>query len=119
MSRRLGQRVKYGMPCLCNQCKEPKVKTEEYFYFEKNGNIKNYTCKSCYYEIEKERLYKRRAKSKSLDTKIQELRHTALLEKVKTRTFPKGHPMNPTKEQRAALIEKIENRRVYKNEPSN
>lgn len=117
--RRLGQRIEYGELCQCNECKTELLKTHEHFFFRKNGNIQNYTCKKCYYQIEKERLYKRRALGANLEARIIEVRKDTLLAKANTRTFPKGHPMNPTKEQRQALIDKIEAKRYYKDEPTN
>ena len=117
MARQLGQRnIKYGQPCQCNKCLEQKPKTHEHFYFNKDGPIRKYVCKVCDYEIEKARLYKRRALGTKLETKIKEVRQETLIAKANTRTFPKGHPMNPTKEQRQALIDKIESRRYYKDE---
>jgi hypothetical protein len=105
-------KVKQGEVCQCKKCKLPFAKTPDNFYYRSNGIIRTYLCKSCYYTVEKARLYERRAQVKEPKPE----RKQTLLEVVKTRTFPKGHPMNPTKEQRAALIEQIENRRVYKNE---
>ena len=115
MAKRLGQRIKYGELCTCNECKAPLPKTHENFFFRSNGNIQNYVCKPCYNRIEAKRVQDKRDRLKFVSVaKIDQKQ--ALLEKVNTRTFPKGHRMNPTKEQRQALIDKIENRRVYKNE---
>jgi len=120
MARRLGQnRIEYGQLCTCNECKAPLLKTHDNFYFNKDGSIRKYVCKPCDYRIEKARLYKRRALGAKLETKVAELRQDTLLAKANTRTFPKGHPMNPTKEQRQALIDKIESKRYYKDEPTN
>jgi hypothetical protein len=116
MARQLGQReIPEGETCQCNKCKLPFAKTPGNFYFNSNGRITRYVCKGCYYQYTKARLYERRAQAKEPKPE----RKQTLLEVVKTRSFPKGHPMNPTKEQRAALIEQIENRRVYKNERHN
>jgi hypothetical protein len=116
MARQLGQQdIPEGETCLCNKCKLPFVKNPDNFYYNSNGRIRSYVCKGCYYQYTKARLYESRAKAKEPKPE----RKQTLLEVVKTRTFPKGHPMNPTKEQRAALIEQIENRRVYKNERHN
>ena len=113
MARQLGQQdIPEGEICQCNKCKLPFVKNRENFYYKTNGIIRSYVCKGCYYQYTKARLYERRAQAKEPKPE----RKQTLLEVVKTRTFPKGHPMNPTKEQRAALIEQIENRRVYKND---
>ena len=115
MAKRLGQRVKYGELCQCNECETELPKTHNNFFFRSNGNIQNYVCKPCYNRIEAKRVQDKRDKLKFVSVaKIEQKQ--ALLDKVNTRTFPKGHPMNPTKEQRQALIDQIENRRYYKNE---
>ena len=117
MARRLGQNaIPLGGLCYCNTCKQPLAKTSDNFFFRRNGNIQTYTCKPCYNSVESKRVLARRKQGKNIVEAIAELRKETLLEKVNTRTFPKGHPMNPTKEQRQALIDKIESRRVYKNE---
>ena len=117
MARQLGQNaIPLGGLCYCNTCKKPLAKTSDNFFFRRNGNIQTYTCKPCYTSVETKRILARRKQGKNIVEAIAELRKETLLEKVNTRTFPKGHPMNPTKEQRQALIEKIESRRVYKNE---
>jgi hypothetical protein len=113
MARQLGQQdIKEDETCQCNKCKLPFAKTPDNFYYRSNGMIRSYVCKGCYYQYTKARLYECRAQVKEPKPE----RKQNLLEVVNTRSFPKGHPMNPTKEQRAALIEQIENRRVYKNE---
>jgi hypothetical protein len=113
MDRQLAQQyIPEGEVCQCKKCKLPFAKTPDNFYYRSNGIIRTYLCKGCYYTVEKARLYERRAQVK----KPKPERKQNLLEVVNTRTFPKGHPMNPTAEQRAALIQQIENRRVYKNE---
>ena len=117
MARRLGQQdIPYGSDCICNECNKTLPKTREHFYFKKSGVVYCYTCKPCYYKIEKARIDRRKEKAKAMQRNIDELRKDNLLQKSNTRTFPKGHPMNPTREQRQALIDKIESRRVYKNE---
>lgn len=113
MARQLGQReIAEGEMCTCNKCKLQFAKNPDNFYYRSNNIIRSYVCKGCYYSVEKSRLYESRAKAKAPKPE----RKQDLLAVVNTRTFPKGHPMNPTKEQRQALIDKIENRRVYKNE---
>ena len=116
MGKHLGQRqVTEGEICTCNKCKLPFAKNPDNFYYRSNNIIRTYVCKGCYYLVEKSRLYERRAKAKEPKPE----RKQVLLEVVKTRTFPKGHPMNPTKEQRQELMDKIDSRRVYKNESRN
>ena len=121
MARQLGQRnIEYGQPCKCNKCLQAKPKTHTHFYFNKDGSIRKYVCKVCDYKIEKARLYKRRALgSNKVQSKVNEVIVNVIEHRFNTRIFPKGHPMNPTKEQRQALIDKIDSRRVYKNESRN
>jgi hypothetical protein len=117
MARQLGQNaIPLGGLCYCNTCKKPLAKTSDNFFFRRNGNIQTYTCKPCYNSIESKRVLARRKQGKNIVEAIAELRKETLLEKVNTRTFPKGHPMNPTKEQRAALIDQINAKRYYKDE---
>jgi hypothetical protein len=115
MAKQLQRLVAEGETCLCNKCKLPFAKTPDNFYYRSNNIIRSYVCKGCYKLYTKARLYECRAKAKAPKPE----RKQDLLAVVKTRTFPKGHPMNPTKEQRQALIDKIESRRVYKNESRN
>jgi len=116
MARQLGQReIPDGETCKCNKCKLTFDKTPVNFHFRKDGRITQYICKGCYYLATKSRLYECRAKAKEPKPE----RKQDLLAVVKARTFPKGHPMNPTKEQRQELMDKIDSRRVYKNESRN
>jgi len=110
------QNIPEGKICKCIDCGKSLKKNSTNFYYNTNGKIKCYICKPCYKKKEKERTYKRRELGLKIEKVVKDLREKTLLEIVNTRTFPKGHPMNPTKEQRQALIDQIENRRVYKNE---
>jgi hypothetical protein len=111
--------IKEGHLCKCVDCGKSFKKNSENFYYLPNGNIKTYSCKECYKAKAKAATKKRRKLGIKIEKKVAQIKEKTLLEIVKTRTFPKGHPMNPTKEQRQALIDKIESRRVYKNESRN
>jgi DNA-directed RNA polymerase subunit M/transcription elongation factor TFIIS len=115
MAKYSQRQVADGEMCTCNKCKLQFAKNPDNFYYRSNNIIRTYVCKGCYYLYTKARLYECRAKAKEPKPE----RKDVLLSVVKTRTFPKGHPMNPTKEQRQALIDKIDSRRVYKNESRN
>ena len=79
---------------VCKICEQQKERNRENFYYNNRGAINGKICKPCYKKQEAIRVVQGRKQKVNVMEKLRQI----TLSKANTRTFPKGHPMNPIRQ---------------------